>query len=127
MYATGASTAVSAAISAMSWYAGNGAAAPSGIYSGEEVANLEAWSEAFPPQAEYLVQPVTELSAGFSQERGREAWAALESEVAALRRASCGMGSPAGSEAAGNFGLLAEVLEQRSLLIRGWGSALLAW
>ena len=96
-------------------------------YSGEEVANLEAWLEVFLPQAEYLVQLVTELSAGLSQEQGREAWAALESEVAALRRASCGMGSPAGSEAAGNFELLAEVLEQRSLLIRGWGSAVLAW
>ena len=81
----------------------------------------------FLPQAEYLVQLVTELSAGLSQEQGREAWAALESEVAALRRASCGMGSPAGSEAAGNFELLAQVLEQRSLQIRGWGSALLAW
>jgi hypothetical protein len=96
-------------------------------YPGEEVANLEAWLENFSPQAEDLVQLVTELSAGLSQEQGREAWAALESEVAALRRASCGMGSPAGSEAAGNFELLAEVLEQRSLLIRGWGSALLAW
>ena len=96
-------------------------------YPGEVVANLEAWLEVFLPQAEYLVQLVTELSAGLSQEQGREAWAALESEVAALRRASCGMGSPAGFEAAGNFELLAQVLEQRSLQIRGWGSALLAW
>ncbi len=89
-------------------------------YSGEEVANLEAWLEVFLPQAEYLVQLVTELSVGLSQEQGREAWAVLESEAAALRRASCGMGSPAVSEAAGNFELLAEVLEQRSLQIRGW-------
>jgi hypothetical protein len=96
-------------------------------YPGEEVANLEAWLEIFSPQAEDLVQLVTELSAGLSQAQGREAWAALESELVALRRASCGIGSPAGSEAAGNLELLAKVLEQRSLQIRGWGSALLAW
>ena len=73
------------------------------------------------------MQLVSELSAGLSQAQGREAWAALESELVALRRASCGIGSPAGSEAAGSLELLAKVLEQRSLQIRGWGSALLAW
>ena len=73
------------------------------------------------------MQLVTELSAGLSQAQGREAWAALESELVALRRASCGIGSPAGYEAAGSLELLAKVLEQHSLQIQGWDSALLAW
>jgi hypothetical protein len=96
-------------------------------YPGEVFADLEAWLEVFLPQTESLVKRVTNLSLGFSQEQGREAWATLESEVAALRRASGGRGSPAGSEAAGDFALLAKVLEQRLLRVRGWGSALLAW
>jgi hypothetical protein len=96
-------------------------------YPGEEVANLEAWLKIFSPQAEDLVQLVSELSAGLSQAQGREAWAALESELVALRRASCGIGSPAGSEAAGSLELLAKVLEQHSLQIQSWESALLAW
>ena len=56
-----------------------------------------------------------------------EAWATLESEVAALRRASGGIDSPVGSEAAGSFAFLAEVLEKHLLRVRGWQSALLAW
>ena len=96
-------------------------------YPGEVFADLEAWLEVFLPQTESLVKRATNLSKGFSQEQGREAWATLESEVAALRRASGGRGSPAGSEAAGDFALLAKVLEQRLLRVRGWGSALLAW
>ena len=91
------------------------------------VDTLDAWLEFFLPQAESLKQLATELSAGLSQEEGREAWATLESEVAALRRASGGIDSPVGSEAAGSFAFLAEVLEKRLLRVRGWQSALWAW
>ena len=96
-------------------------------YPGEVVAELEAWLEVFLPQAESLLKRVTNLRWGLSQEQGRKAWATLESEVAALRRASGGRSSPGGSEAAGNFALLAKVLELRLLRVRGWGSALVAW
>ncbi len=47
--------------------------------------------------------------------------------MTALRRASGGSYSPVGSEAAGNFAFLAEVLEKRLLRVRGWKSAMLAW
>ena len=73
------------------------------------------------------MQHVTGLDAGFNQEQSREAWAALEAEMVALRGASCGIGSTAGYEAAGSLELLAKVLEQHSLQIQGWGSALPAW
>jgi hypothetical protein len=96
-------------------------------YPDVEVANLEAWLKEFAPQAEELVQHVTGLDAGLSHEQSREAWAALESELVALRRASCGIDSTAGYEAAGSLELLAKVLEQHSLQIQGWASALLAW
>jgi hypothetical protein len=96
-------------------------------YPDKEVAKLEAWLNKFAPQAADLVQLVTELSAGLSHEQSRKAWAALESELVALRRASCCTGSPASYEAAGSLELLAKVLEQHSLQIQGWDSALLAW
>ena len=96
-------------------------------YPGEEVANLEAWLKIFSPQAEDLVQLVTELSAGLSHVRGREAWAALVSELRALRRAASCFGSPACYVAAGSLELLGRVLEQHLLQIQGWDSALLAW
>jgi len=54
-------------------------------YPDEEVAKLEAWLEILTPQAEVLVQLVTELSVCLSQEQSREAWAALESELRDLR------------------------------------------
>jgi hypothetical protein len=73
------------------------------------------------------VQLVTELSAGLSHEQSRKAWAALEAEMVALRGASCGIGSTAGYEAAGSLEVLVKVLEQHSLQIKGWESALLAW
>ena len=98
-----------------------------GQWPDEVVDTLDAWLEFFLPQAESLKQLATELSTGLSQEEGREAWATLESEVTALRRASGGSDSPVGSEAAGNFTFLAEVLEKRLLRARGWKSALLAW
>ena len=98
-----------------------------GQFPDEAVDTLDAWLEFFLPQAESLQQLATELSTGLSQEEGREAWATLESEVTALRRASGGSDSPVGSEAAGNFAFLAEVLEKRLLRVRGWKSALLAW
>ena len=98
-----------------------------GQWPDEAVDTLDAWLEFFLPQAESLKQLATELSAGLSQEEGREAWATLESEVAAVRRASGGSDSPVGSEAAGSFAFLAEVLEKRLLRGRGWKSALLAW
>ena len=97
-----------------------------GQFPVEAVDALDAWLEEFIPQAECLGQLATELSTGFSQEEGREAWTTLESEVTALRRASGGKDSPAGSEAAG-FAFLAEVLEKRLLRVRGWQSALWAW
>ena len=96
-------------------------------YPGEAVNDLGAWLVGFLMHAEPLLKRVTNLSVGLSQEQGRKAWAALESEVAALRRISGGSGSPAGSEAAGSFALLAKVLELRLLRVRGWGSALRAW
>jgi hypothetical protein len=92
-----------------------------------EVDTLAEWLEDFLPQAESLKQLAIELSTGLSQAEGREAWATLESEVAALRRAAGDSDSPVGSEAAGNFAFLAEVLEKRLLRVRGWHSALLAW
>jgi hypothetical protein len=98
-----------------------------GQWPDEAVDTLDAWLEFFLPQAESLKQLATELSAGLSQEEGREAWATLESEVAAVCRASGGSDSPVGSEAAGSFAFLAEVLEKRLLRVRGWKSALLAW
>ena len=98
-----------------------------GQWPDEAVDTLDAWLEFFLPQAESLKQLATKLSAGLSQEEGREAWATLESEVTALRRASGGSDSPVGSEAAGNFAFLAEVLEKHLLRVRGWKSALLAW
>ena len=116
--------------SAMSWNVGCGVAAPFRAGSGptkRSLVTLGTWLEFFLPQAESLKQLATELSAGLSQEEGREAWATLESEVAALRRASGGSDSPVGSEAAGSFAFLAEVLEKRFLRARGWKSALLAW
>ena len=88
---------------------------------------LDVWLESFLPRAETLKQFATGLGTSLSQEEGREAWATLESEVTALRQASGGSGSPVGSEAAGNFASLAEVLEKRLLRVRGWQSALWAW
>ena len=73
------------------------------------------------------MQLVTELSAGLNHEQSREAWAALESELGALRRAVSGFGSPACYEAAGSLELLGRVLAQHLLQIQGWDSALLAW
>ncbi len=73
------------------------------------------------------MQLVTELSAGLSHEQSREAWAALESELVVLRRASFCIGSSVSYEAAGSLDLLAKVLEQHSLRIQGWDFALLAW
>jgi hypothetical protein len=96
-------------------------------YPDEEVAKLEAWLEIFSPQAEDLVQHVTELSAGLNHEQSREAWAALESELGALRRAASCIVSPACYEAAGSLELLGRVLAQHLLQIQGWDSALLAW
>jgi hypothetical protein len=96
-------------------------------YPDVEVANLEAWLKEFAPQAEELVQHVTGLDAGLSQEQCREAWAALEAELVALRGASCGIGSTAVYEAAGSLEVLVKVLEQHSLQFQGWESALLAW
>ena len=98
-----------------------------GQWPGGVVDTLDAWLEGFLPQAECLVQLAIELSTGLSQEECREAWATLESEVAALHRASGGSDSPVGSEAAGSFALLTELPEQRLLRVRGWRSALLAW
>ena len=100
---------------------------PGRHYPDEVVDTLDAWLKGFIPQAENLEQLATELSTGFSQEQGREAWATLESEVAALRRASGGSDRPVGSETAGSFAFLAEVLEKRLLRVRGRKSALLAW
>ena len=91
-----------------------------GQFPDEVVDTLDAWLEEFLPQAECLVQLATDLSTGLSQEEGREAWATLESEVAALRRASGGTDRPVGSEAAGSFAFLAEVLEKRLRRVRGW-------
>ncbi len=91
------------------------------------VDTLDAWLEGFLPRADCLEQLAAELSTGLSQEEGREAWATLESEVAAVRRASGGSGSPVGSETAGSLEFLVEVLEKRLLRVRGWKSALLAW
>ena len=68
-----------------------------------------------------------DLSVGLSQEQGRKAWAALDSEMTALRLIVGGSGSPAGSVAAGSFVRLAKVLGLRLLRVRGWGSALQAW
>jgi hypothetical protein len=96
-------------------------------YPDEEVVKLEAWLEIFSPQAEDLVQLVTELSVGLSHEQSREAWAALESELGALRRAASCFGSPACYEAAGSLELLGKVLDQHWLQIQGWDSALRAW
>ena len=73
------------------------------------------------------MQHVTGLDAGLSQEQCREAWAALEAELVALRGASCGIGSTAVYEAAGSLEVLVKVLEQHSLQFQGWESALLAW
>ena len=98
-----------------------------GQWPDEVVDILDAWLEFFLPQGESLKQCATELNTCLSQEEGREAWATLESEVAALRRASGGSDSPVGSEAAGSFAFLAEVLEKHLLRVRGWKSALLAW
>jgi hypothetical protein len=103
-----------------------------GTFLGEQipdgvVVTLGAWLEEFLLQAECLVQVAAELSTSFSQEEGCEAWATLESEVAALRRASGGSDWPAGSEAAGSFAVLATLLEEWLLRARGWASALLAW
>ena len=96
-------------------------------YPDEEVVKLEAWLEIFSPQAEDLVQLVTELSVGLSHEQSREAWAALESELGALRRAASCFGSPACYEAAGSLEQLGKVLDQHWLQIQGWVSALRAW
>ena len=93
----------------------------------KEVAKLEACLEILAPQAEDLVQLVTELSAGLSQEQSREAWAALESELKALRRATSGFCSPACYEAAGSLEMLGKLLGQHWQQIQGWVSALLAW
>ena len=76
-----------------------------GHYPGEAVDDLGAWLVGFLLHAESLCKRVTNLSVGLSHEQGRKTWAALESEVAALRRISGGSGSPAGSEAAGRFAL----------------------
>ena len=73
------------------------------------------------------MQHVTGFDAGLSHEQCREAWAALEAELVASRGASCGIGSTAGYEAARSLELLAKMLEQHSLQIQGWGSALLPW
>jgi hypothetical protein len=96
-------------------------------YPDEEVAKLEAWLEILTPQAEVLVQLVTELSVCLSQEQSREAWAALESELRDLRRAASRFGSPACYEAAGSLELLGKLLDQHWQQIQGWDSALLAW
>jgi hypothetical protein len=96
-------------------------------YPDEEVAKLEAWLVILSPQAEALVQLVTELSVGLSQEQSREAWAALESELRALRRAASCFGSPACYEAAGSLERLGKLLDQHWQRIQGWDSALLAW
>ena len=96
-------------------------------YPDEEVAKLEAWLEILTPQAEGLVQLVTELSVCLSQEQSREAWAALESELRDLRRAASRFGSPACYEAAGSLELLGKLLDQHWQQIQGWDSALLAW
>ena len=98
-----------------------------GLYPVEAVNELGAWLLEFLQHAEPLVKRVADLSVGLSQEQGRKAWAALESEVTALRRIVGGSGSPAGSEAAGSFVLLAKVLDLRLLRVRGWGFALKAW
>jgi hypothetical protein len=95
-------------------------------YPDEEVAKLEAWLEILTPQAEVLVQLVTELSVCLSQEQSREAWAALESELRDLRRAASRFGSPACYEAAGSLELLGKLLDQHWQQIQGWDSALLA-
>ncbi len=98
-----------------------------GLYSVEAVNELGAWLLEFLQHAEPLVKRVADLSVGPSQEQGRKAWAALESEVTALRRIVGGSGSPAGSEAAGSFVFLAKVLDLRLLGVRVWGFALKAW
>ena len=109
-------------------------ATPHGVCPGRACTRADAggggrkkWQLEFLQHAEPLVKRVADLSVGLSQEQGRKAWAALESEVTALRRIVGGSGSPAGSEAAGSFVRLAKVLDLRLLRVRGWGSALQAW
>jgi hypothetical protein len=105
-----------------------------GHYPVEAVHELGRWQLEFLQHAEPLVKRVADLGVGLSQEQGRKAWAALESEMTALRLSVGGSGSPAGSDftigimkAAGSFVRLAKVLDMRLLRVRGWGSALQAW
>ena len=98
-----------------------------GQYPVEAVHELGRWQLEFLQHAEPLVKRVADLSVGLSQEQGRKAWAALESEMTALRLIVGGSGSPAGSEAAGSFVRVAKVLDLRLLRVRGWGAALQAW
>jgi len=96
-------------------------------HPGEEVARLGAWLENLTLQAEVLVQLVTEFSDCLSQEQSREAWAALECELGAMRRSASRHCSPAGCEAAGSLGRLCKLLDQHWQQIQYWVSALMAW
>jgi hypothetical protein len=105
-----------------------------GDYPVEAVHELGRWQMEFLQHAEPLAERVADLSVGLSQEQGREAWAALESEITALRMGVGGSGKPEGSdptldimEAAGSFERLAEVFDMCLQQVRGWGSALQAW
>ena len=126
IFSTSASAAARLGFSEMSWFAGN-CGGTRRHYPDEEVAKLGAWLESLTLQAEVLVQLVTEFSACLSQEQSCEAWAALESELRALRRAASRHGSPAGYEAAGGLGRLCKLLDQHWQQIQSWVSALLAW